>query len=150
MEAQNFLVELEAILVPTEYKQALKKNVPDGCLFLKKGSYVFLAMPFDRVPDADFTSDLARAVVRSVTFSFPIIAEKGLFLLYFGARSKWEGTTKDFRVDKTGLKPVILQSIHFVDPVTGFNMNSRTHWGPIKFGFCKGVIGRIEEFCARV
>jgi len=149
METRQFLEELETLLVPTEYTQVLKKNVPDGCLFLKKGAYVFLAMPFDHVPDNDFTSNMARSIVRTVTFSFPIIAEKGLFLLYFGAQSKWEKGTRNFRVDKTGLRPVILQSIHFVDPATGFNINSRTHWGPIRFGFCRGVIGRIEEFCTR-
>jgi hypothetical protein len=149
METQQFLKEIEALLVPSEYKQTLKKNVPDGCVFLKKGLYVFLAMPFDRVPGHDFSSSLARSIVRSVTFTFPMIAEKGLFLMYYGPQSNWEKHTKNFTVDKTGLRPVILQSIHFVDPATGFNINSRTHWGPIQFGFCGGVIRRIEEFCRR-
>lgn len=77
----------------------------------------------------------------------PLILEKGLFLVYYGSSDSWKNEVPKFKVDKTGLHLVILQSIHFVDPETGDNINKRTSWGPIKFGFCGKVIEDIENLC---
>lgn len=47
----------------------------------------------------------------------------------------------------TALRPIITQAIHFVDPENGDNFNNRTAWGPDQFGFCGGVIDKIQRFC---
>ena len=61
--------------------------------------------------------------------------------------SEWGENWQHHRVDKTAFKTIILQSIHFVDPVTEHNRNSRSSWGPLKFGFCTGVVEKIERYC---
>lgn len=140
----NILDQLTDLLLPSEYKIKITKNVPEEWLLLKKGAYLFAAVPFSEIPEGDFGSKYVKTKIRSITKAFPIFAEKGLFLLYYGNESSWERISEKFRVDKTGLRPVILQSVHFLDPETGKNINTRTHWGPVKFGFCGGVIARIE------
>lgn len=97
----------------------------------------------------DYDSKVARGVVKKAVFAFPIISEKGLFLVYYGKREVWSAVAHKFKVDMTGLRPVILQSIHFVDSETGDNVNSQTRWGPVRFGFCDKVIETIELICNR-
>ncbi|TWT88511.1 hypothetical protein Mal64_19940 [Pseudobythopirellula maris] len=82
-------------------------------------------------------------------FAAPFLDEKGLFLLYDGAADDWRPHRKLHKVDKTGLRPVILQSIHYVDPATG-ERKQPDGVGPIKFGFCGKVIAKIEHSCASV
>lgn len=140
-----FLSKLKSLLLPRHYTRDLSAKVSADQLLLKKGSYVFLAIPFSQVPQGDYRSATAKGIVRVNMLAWPVIAEKGLFLLYYGPQTEWAEHTAKFRVDKTALRPVILQSIHFLDPSTGACVNSRTHWGPIPFGFCGGVIKDLEE-----
>ena len=139
----SFLQELKELLMPSEYKKQLQQNVPERWLVLKKGAYIFAAVPF--TDSSDFGSKQVKKQIRNITIAWPIVAEKGLFLLYYGDKSKWEACKDNFKVDKTALRPVILQSVHFLDPKTGENYNTRTNWGPIKFGFCGGVIQKIQD-----
>ena len=150
MDNQTFLNELQKALIPSEYKSCLNKKVPEDHVLFKKGLYVFLGMPFDSVPKDDFNSYHARKMTRGAVFCLPMIASKGLFLLYYGKKKLWESTYDKYVVDTTGFHSVILQSIHFVDPEDGYNVNTRTQWGPVKFGFCSGVINRIGMICDKV
>ncbi len=138
------LDELKNLLLPSEYRKQLDKNVPEAWLVLRKGAYLFAAVPFTEVPNEDYGSIHVKDKIRKIVTAWPIIADKGLFLLYYGNVGEWNDHKDKFEVDKTGLRPVILQSVHFLDPETGDNFNTRTNWGPVKFGFCDGVIGRIE------
>ena len=140
----NILDELKDLLLPSEYKKQLDKNVPEGWLVLRKGAYLFAAVPFSEIPNDDYDSIYVKNKIRKMVTAWPFFAEKGLFLLYYGNINDWNSHKEKFKVDKTALKPVILQSVHFLDPKTGNNYNTRTNWGPIKFGFCGGVVGRIE------
>lgn len=142
----NILEQLQKLLLPSEYKTQLTENVPESWLLLKKGAYLFVAVPFIEIPEGDFGSVYVKKKIKALTKAFPFFNEKGLFLLYYGAESEWGSISKKFTVDKTGLRPVILQSVHFLDPNSNKNINTRTHWGPIKFGFCSGVIDRIESY----
>ncbi len=140
----NILDELKNLLLPSEYRKQLDKNVPEAWLVLRKGAYLFAAVPFTEAPNEDYGSIYVKDKIRKIVTAWPIIAEKGLFLLYYGNVGEWNDHKDKFKVDKTALRPVILQSVHFLDPETGDNYNIRTNWGPVKFGFCDGVIGRIE------
>ena len=101
-------------------------------------------MPFDKVPSGDFGSNVAREIIKKALTCIPILMEKGLFLIYYGKKDAWSDLSPQFTVDKTGLRPVILQAIQFIDPDSGECINSRTHWGPLKFGFCGALIDDIE------
>lgn len=138
------LTQLRDQILPDHYKRDLGHLVDDDCLLFRKGAYVFLAMPFSKVPSSDYGSKYAKSVIRKSLTCIPLILEKGLFLVYYGQQKDWQDEAPRFTIDKTALRPVILQAIHFIDPETGMNTNSRTHWGPIKFGFCGKLIDQIE------
>lgn len=140
----NLLKELQETILPRHYRVDLSESVDAGYVLFRKGAYVSLLMPFADVPEGDFRSRKAKSIIRSVMTCIPVIMEKGLSLIYYGDAEKWRGVAHKFTVDKTALRPVILQSIHFIDPSTGEDVNSRTHWGPLKFGFCGELIKDIE------
>ena len=150
MESAEFLDRLESLLVPNEYRKRITRNVPQTWRFYRKGAYIFAAVPYSEVPPADYGNTYVKRVVKSIVFALPVVAEKGLFLLHYGAAADWEPHKEKHRVDKTALRPIILQSIHYVDPASGANCNSRTAWGPIKFGFCGQVIQKIERLCTQL
>lgn len=147
MDSSVFLDRIDALLVPSDYSNKLIKNVPDGWRFYRKGAYIFAAVPYASVPTGDYGNAYVKTEIRKLVFAFPLFAEKGLFLLYYGPVRDWQRHRKLHKVDKTALRPIIIQSIHYVDPETGDNYNSRTTWGPIKFGFCGKVIDKIGRFC---
>ena len=148
MNYDRFLSKLRGAMLPYHYQNDLSEKVGNGCLLLSKSlDYIFLAMPYSTIPKNDYRSSYAKKVVRSAMLCLPLILEKGLFLVYYGSSDLWKNEVPKFTVDKTALRPVILQSIHFVDPETGDNINKRTSWGPIKFGFCGKVIEEIESLC---
>jgi hypothetical protein len=138
------LAMLRDQILPRHYSQDLSHLVDADCLLFKKGAYVFLAIPFSNIPPGDYGSAYAKTVIRNAVTCIPVIFEKGLFLVYYGPFASWQNEAPQFTVDKTALRPVILQAIHFIDPDTGINSNSRTHWGPVKFGFCGPLIDDIE------
>ncbi len=142
--SKDMITQLQNIILPKHYRSDLSAKVPDGYLLFKKGAYVSLVMPFNDVPEGDFGSKSAKTLIRSKMTCVPFLMEKGLFLIYYGDEQMWRNSMGNFTVDKTALRPVILQSIHFLDPQTGANVNSRTHWGPLKFGFCGKLINDIE------
>jgi hypothetical protein len=144
------LEELRDSILPRHYRSDLSAKLPGGYLLFRKGAYVALAMPFADVPEGDFGSKKAKAIIRSHMTCIPFLLEKGLFLIYHGEEEKWRSLASKFTVDKTALRPVILQSIHFIDFKTGANINSRTHWGPLKFGFCGKLIADIEKTAAEI
>jgi|GEM_PF-6556535 len=150
MDSSNFLNRIEALLVPSDYSKKIIENVPDGWRFYRKGAYIFAAVPYATVPKGDYSNTYVKTEIRKLIFAFPFFAEKGLFLLYYGSVGDWKPHRELHKVDKTALRPVIMQSIHYVDPETGDNFNSRTAWGPIKFGFCGKVIEKIERFCGEL
>jgi hypothetical protein len=148
MNYDLFLSKLKSTMLSHHYRSDLSEKVGNGCLLLSKPvDYVFLAMPYSTIPKNDYRSSYARKVVRNAMLCIPLILEKGLFLVYYGSSDLWKNEVPKFKVDKTGLHIIILQSIHFVDPETGDNINKRTSWGPIKFGFCGEVIKEIERLC---
>lgn len=140
------LEDIRSLLIPIKYRKEITEKVPKGWMVLKKGAYLFAAVPFEEIPSDDFGSKHVKNTIRKLLFSFPIIAEKGLFLLYYGDQKRWSETKERFEVDKTALRPVILQSVHFADFKTGQNYNTRTHWGPVKFGFCGKTIELLEGY----
>jgi hypothetical protein len=147
LDSFDFLNMLDAMLVPSDYSRKIIENVPVEWRFYRKGAYIFAAVPYSSVPEHDYRNDYVKSEIRKLLFALPFIAEKGLFLLYYGPVADWEPHRERHKVDKTALRPIIMQSIHYVDPETGANYNSRTAWGPIKFGFCGTVIEKIERLC---
>jgi hypothetical protein len=150
MDPETFLDQIDALLVPNDYRKKIIQNVPDGWRFYRNGAYVFAAVPYSSVPAGDYSNAYVKREIRKFVFAFPFFAEKGLFLLYYGPVGDWGPHRELHKVDRLGLRPIIMQSIHYVDPETGDNYNSRTAWGPIKFGFCSTVIDKIERFCAEL
>jgi len=150
MKTHEFLDRVEAALVPHHYRKRLTKNVPESWRFYRKGAYVFAAVPYSEIPEGDYGNAYVKGGVKKIVFTLPVLAEKGLFLLLHGPVSDWEPHKEHHRVDKTALRPVIMQSIHYVDAETGSSFNSRTAWGPVKFGFCGRVIEDIELLCAQL
>jgi hypothetical protein len=148
MQSAEFLDRLETRLVPHDYRKRLTKDVREGWRVYRKGAYLFAAVPYSEIPEADYGNSYVKGEIRKLVLALPVIAEKGLFLLYYGASAAWESHKELHRVDKTALRPVIMQSIHYVDPETGANYNTRTAWGPVKFGFCGQVIEKIEQLCS--
>ncbi len=144
------LHKLQSSVLPRHYRSDLSSKVPDGYLLFRNGAYVSLVMPFSDVPEGDFGSKTAKSLIRSILTCVPFFMEKGLFLIYYGDEQSWGDVAGKFTVDKTALRPVILQSIHFIDPNTGKNVNSRTHWGPLKFGFCGKLIDDIESMAESI
>jgi len=150
MQPTDFLDRLDALLVPLEYRRRITKGVSDQWRVYRKGAYLFVAVPYSEVPSSDYENGYVKSEIRKIVFAVPLVAEKGLFLLHYGPEARWTAHKERHKVDKTALRPIIMQSIHFVDPESGANYNSRTAWGPIKFGFCTGVIDRIERFCGEL
>ena len=148
MEQSEFLDRLESRLVPHDYRKRITKDVPDAWRVYRKGSYLFAAVPYSEVPDGDFGNTYVKSEVRKIVFALPVIAEKGLFLLHYGPSAEWHANKELHKVDKTALRPIIMQSIHYADPESGESYNSRTAWGPIKFGFCGTVIEKVEQLLA--
>lgn len=147
MSADEFLDRLEAELLPGDYRRRLTRNVPVDWRVYRKGPYLFAAVPYSSVPAEDYGNSFVKRRIREIVFAIPFLAEKGLFLLYYGPAENWAPHQASHRVDQTALRPVIMQSIQFVDPQSGQTFNSRTAWGPIKFGFCGKVIEKIERLC---
>lgn len=147
MKPGEFLDRIESLLVPSQYTTKLVAAVPDGWRVYRKGAYMFAAVPYSDVPAGDYGNAHVKSALGKMVFAFPFFAEKGLFLLHHGPQDSWKKHAAQHRVDRTALRPIITQSIHFVDTETGVNVNSRTQWGPVKFGFCGGVIDLVETAC---
>jgi len=145
MTPEDFKNELIEQLVPFKYRHVVTKGVPESWLVLKKGSYALACIPYAEVPADDYANIRARRILRKALHAFPIFMEKGVFLLYYGDAKSWNVHCENFKVDKTAMRPIIVQSVLFFDINTGENTNTRTSWGPLKFGFCGPTIKRIEE-----
>jgi len=150
MPPTEFLDRIEQLLLPADYRRKLTRHVPEDWRVYRKGSYLFAAVPYASVPEGDYGNLFVKRRIREIVLAIPFLAEKGLFLMYYGPAKAWRPHHADHRVDRTGLRPVIMQSIQFVDPESGETINSRTAWGPIKFGFCGKVIEKIERLCDEV
>lgn len=109
--------------------------------------HLFLAMAFSDVPPGDHRSACAKQMVRSNFRCVPAVWEKGLSVLYYGPISMWGDRCGQFVADKTSMRAVILQSVHFVDPESGANVHIQSRWGPLEFGFCNGLVADIEKLC---
>lgn len=142
------MIDLEKLrdqLVPSEYSWQLRQNVPADWLVLGKGKYLFAAVPFQEIPEGDYGSRYVKRKVRIIASAWPVFAEKGLFLLYYGPAQSWQPHKEKFTVDKTGLRPVILQCVYFLDADNADHYHRCTQWGPIKFGFADGVIEILDK-----
>jgi hypothetical protein len=145
MTPEDFRNELVEQLVPFKYRHVITKGVPESWLVLKKGSYALACIPYAEIPADDYRNIHAKSVLRKALRAFPILMEKGVFLLYYGDATSWNVHCENFKVDKTAMRPIIVQAVHFFDIDTGENTCTRTSWGPIKFGFCGPTIERIKE-----
>ena len=150
MKPESFLDLLEGLLVPSEYGEKIVEAVPKGWRFYRKGAYIFAAVPYDEPSVGDYKNSYVKTAIRKIVFAMPLFAEKGLFLLHYGPEEAWGKHASLHQVDKTALRPIIMQSSHFVDAETGANLNSRTSWGPVKFGFSSGVIAKVESACSQI
>jgi hypothetical protein len=147
METSAFLDRLDALLVPSEYRTKVGGDLPPGWRLYRKGAYLFAAVPYTGVPKGDYANARVKAEVRRRVLALPLVAEKGLFLLYYGAAADWGPHRERHRVDATALRPVITQAVHFVDPLTGDHFSRRSAWGPVRFGFAGPVVGKVERLC---
>ena len=111
MLSGEFLDQLDSLLVPSEYRARITKRVPSAWRFYRKGAYIFAAVPYSELPQRDYSNAYVKAEIKKIVFAFPIFAEKGLFLLYYGPSSDWDSHKQHHRVDKTALRPIIMQSI---------------------------------------
>lgn len=150
MTPEDFKNELIEQLVPFKYKAIVTKGVPESWLVLKKGSYALACVPYAEIPPDDYGNIRVKGILRKTLCALPIIMEKGVFLLYYGDAQHWRLNYQQFKVDKTALRPIIVQAVHFFDINTGENANTRTSWGPIKFGFCGSTIERIEQIGKKI
>lgn len=137
--------ELIDQLIPVKYKKVVTNGFPESWLVLTKGLYVFAFLPFSEIPSDDFGNSHVKKILRKALHAYPILFNRGLFILYFGSSESWSKVYNKFNVDKTGFHSVIVQAVHFFDIDTGQNINTRTSWGPIKFGFCRPTIEKIES-----
>ena len=150
MTPEDFRNELIEQLIPFKYKSILTKGIPESWLVLKKGSYALACIPYAEISADDYTNMHAKKILRTALRAFPIFMEKGVFLLYYGDAKSWNGYCEHFKVDKTAMRPIIVQAVHFFDTESGENTCTRTSWGPIKFGFCGPTIERIKEIGNRI
>ena len=150
MTPGDFRNELIKELIPFKYRCIVEKGVPKSWLVMKKGSYALACIPYSEIEADDYTNMHAKSILRKALHAFPVLMEKGVFILYLGDHENWAANYENFRVDKTALRPIIVQAVHFFDPNTGENANKRTSWGPIKFGFCGPTIEKIEEIGNRI
>jgi len=145
MTPEDFRNELIKQLIPFKYKSVVTKGVPESWLVLKKGSYALACIPYSEIEADDHRNIRAKRILQKALHAFPIFMEKGVFILYYGEHEDWGVNYENFKVDKTAMRPIIVQAVHFFDIDTGENTRTRTSWGPVKFGFCGPTIERIEE-----
>jgi len=113
-------------------------------LLLRDGNYLFYCVSAANIDYSDLNNKAIKRAVRDKVFALPFLLERGLFVHGCGARSRWKDGSKNLEVDKTALRPIILQNINFIDPACGESFNIRTSWGSLKFGFSGKVIEAIE------
>lgn len=113
-------------------------------IILRDGRYLFCCLPLEQVDLNDTHNKAIKAQLAKTFKAFPVIREFGLFLHIYGPVARWKEVSKMITVDKTALRPIIVQNVNFIDPETGDVFNNRTAWGPVKFGFCGKVIETIE------
>ncbi len=150
MTPEEFRSELIEQLIPFKYKSVVTNGIPKSWLVMKKSCYALACIPYSELEVDDYKNEYAKRILRKALHAFPIIMEKGVFILYHGEYENWATNYKDFKVDKIGRRPVIVQAVHFFDIRTGENANTRTSWGPIEFGFCGPTIERIKEIGNRI
>ncbi len=142
-------------MIEDEYLKIVKKAIFPGLypkevfssgteFLLRDGAYLFYCLPASNIDYSDRNNKALKRRVREKVFSLPVLFEKGLFVHAYGPQNVWEEGSKNLKVDKTALRPIILQNINFLDPSTGESFNNRTSWGPVQFGFCGKVIEAIE------
>jgi hypothetical protein len=100
-------------------------------------------LPVEQVDLSDFKNTQVKKKLAKLFTAIAFIREFGLFLHIYGPAARWLEASKQITVDKTALRPIIVQNVNFIDPETGEVYNNRTAWGPVQFGFCGKVVERI-------
>ncbi len=145
MTPEKLSNELINQLIPSKYKKVVKKDIPESWLLLQKGSYFFVCFPFSEIDPSDYGNSYVKKTIEKRMKAKTFFSEKGVFILYYGPISDWIGCYQKFQVDRTALRPVIVQSVHFLDLEIGINFNKRNSWGPLKFGSSGSTIKKIEK-----
>ena len=138
----SYLEHIKSKLYPSLYSKLVEAD--ETQLLLRDGRYLFYCLPLARVDLNDTYNRAVKARLAKRFKAFPVVREFGLFLNVYGPAALWREGAKRITVDKTALRPIIVQNVNFIDPETGDIFNNRTAWGPVKFGFCGKVIEMIE------
>lgn len=143
MTPEAYLGHIKAKLHPTMYPVLVQAD--EVHFLLRDGRYLFYCLPVEQVDLTDTKSAIVKRRLAKLFRAIPVIREFGLFLHIYGPVSRWLEPSKNVTVDKTALRPVIVQNVNFIDPDAGDVYNNRTSWGPVQFGFCGRVIEVIES-----
>jgi hypothetical protein len=109
------------------------------------GSYALAVLPWlDGVAAAEQV-ERGRATVRAATGAMWMLREYGAYLVFVGPEASWSGKLEGAAADRTGLHHVIVQGLHWIDPVSGATELKQSAWGPVKFGGVDSVATAIEE-----
>jgi len=142
MKESEYFIKVKELIYPSFYSKEVFTS--DTEFLLRDGNYVFYCLPAGNVDYSDTNNTAIKKRVRGRIFALPVLLERGLFVHAYGSHDLWRDRAKLLKVDKTALRPIILQNINFIDPSSGELFNNRTAWGIIKFGFCGKVIDAIE------
>jgi hypothetical protein len=145
---------IKAKLHPTPYGRDVRPSGPFDFLIMRSSAlpggryaFAFRRLGADSVRE---TYERSRADARSLTRGVWLFREVGLYLMLCGPQASWHGRTEHAPVDKTGLRRIIVQVVHFVDPETGAEHLNRSHWGPVQFGGLIPISALVEEVIRRI
>lgn len=142
MTTTSYLELIKSKFYPSMYPKL--SEIGAAHFILRDGRYLFYCLPLKQVDLNDIHNKAIKARLAKTFKAFALFREFGLFLHIYGPVAHWGEASKLVTVDKTALRPIIVQNVNFIDPETGDVFNNRTAWGPIKFGFCGKVIEVIE------
>lgn len=148
MTSKSYIEHIKTKLYPSMYPVLVQAD--ESHFLLRDGRYLFYCLPVDQVDLSDTKNAIVKRRLAKLFSAFPVIREFGLFLHVYGPACRWLEPSKNVTVDRTALRPIIVQNVNFIDPDTGDVYNNRTAWGPVQFGFCGKVIELIESIANEI
>lgn len=129
VNAEEYSGLVKGRMWPSHYPKMVWEG--DGMFLLRRaGQYLFLGMPVGEMDLDDRKNREIKKLVRSKVTAIPVLLERGLFVHAWGPEATWKEKAKGIGVDRTALRPVIVQNVNFFDPESGASFNNRTSWGP--------------------
>jgi hypothetical protein len=133
------------------YETGTEEGVEPFTLMLRTGHwytarYAFAVLPWSAVKETSTLLSVSRRATRRWMFTVPFLHQVGLVVV--GPERGWSPIASTATTDRTSLRSVIVQGIHFLDLETGASVVNRSQWGSIRFGHTTGVSKVVEEVLA--